>query len=71
MPKLIECSYFNLFTTFCLTDVTGRCLAVNLYNLAPGKGVIIGDSVAIPEPLFSKIKVENEVRLINELWEST
>ena len=28
--------------TFCLTDRKGQCLAVNLYNLSPGKGVIIG-----------------------------
>ena len=40
-----------------MTDRTGRCLAVNLYNLAPGKGVIIGDSVAIAEPFFAKIDV--------------
>ncbi len=39
----------------------GHCVAVNLYNLAPGKGVIIGDSVAIPEPYFTKIKLENSV----------
>jgi len=41
--------------TFCLTDQNSRCIAVNLYNLAPGKGVIIGDSVAIAEPTFKRI----------------
>jgi hypothetical protein len=51
---------FLYFSTFCLTDRTGRCLAVNLYNLAPGKGVIIGDSVAIVEPKFSKIEVRHK-----------
>jgi len=44
--------------TFCLTDKSSKCVAVNLYNLAPGKGVIIGDSVAISEPNFSKIEVQ-------------
>ena len=43
--------------TFCLTDADGKCLAVNLYNLSPGKGVIIGDAVAIAEPYFTKVKV--------------
>ena len=35
-------------------------MAVNVYNLAPGKGVIIGDSVAIVEPKFSKIQVKHK-----------
>ena len=50
----------NYFSTFCLTDRTGHCLAVNLYNLAPGKGVIIGDTVAIAEPKFSHINVQHK-----------
>ena len=29
-----------------------------MYNLAPGKGVIIGDSVAIAEPFFSTINLD-------------
>jgi len=45
--------------TFCLTDRTSRCLAVNLYNVAPGKGVIIGDSVAIAEPTFKRVQLEH------------
>ena len=40
-----------------MTDRTGRSVAVNLYNLAPGKGVIIGDSVAIAEPYFTRVNV--------------
>ncbi len=36
--------------------------AVNLYNLAPGKGVIIGDAVAIPEPYFSRVRAERTDR---------
>jgi hypothetical protein len=41
---------FSVFTeetvpfTFCLVDRQARCLVVTLYNLSPGKGVIIGDT---------------------------
>ena len=52
------CENDLFFSTFCLTDKSSKCVAVNLYNLAPGKGVIIGDSVAISEPNFSKIEVQ-------------
>ncbi|XP_069686629.1 tetratricopeptide repeat protein 5-like [Periplaneta americana] len=41
--------------TFCLIDKEETCVAVTVYNLAQGKGVIIGDSVAIPEPYLAKI----------------
>ena len=47
-------------STFCLTDRKGKCLAVNLYNLAPGKGVIIGDSVEISEPHFTHVKISHK-----------
>ena len=53
-------SLLVFFSTFCLTDRGGRCLAVNLYNLAPGRGVIIGDTVAIAEPKFSRVRVEHK-----------
>ena len=33
---------------------------MNLYNLAPGKGVIIGDSVAIAEPFYSRVEVTRD-----------
>ena len=41
--------------TFIMSDSSGDCLVVTLYNLSPGKGVIIGDTVAVPEPFFSSI----------------
>merc|ERR1711936_121836 len=50
--------------TFCMTDRKGYCVAVNLYNLAPGKGVIIGDSVAISEPNFSRVDVQVKDEMI-------
>ena len=44
--------------TFCLVDAEGSTLAVTVYNLSPGKGVIIGDSVAISEPYFSQVDLD-------------
>ncbi|XP_002735299.1 tetratricopeptide repeat protein 5-like [Saccoglossus kowalevskii] len=46
--------------TFAMVDSEGTCFAVTLYNIAPGYGVIIGDSVAIPEPNAQENKVEHE-----------
>ena len=44
--------------TFCMVDRTGACLAVTIYNLSPGKGVIIGDSVAVSEPHFTRVQLD-------------
>ncbi|XP_026812964.1 tetratricopeptide repeat protein 5-like [Rhopalosiphum maidis] len=41
--------------TFCLVDKDLSCVVVSVYNLAQGKGPIIGDSVAIPEPYLTNI----------------
>ncbi|GJQ77322.1 hypothetical protein Trydic_g20740 [Trypoxylus dichotomus] len=46
--------------TFCLVDRLGTCVAVTVYNFAEGKGVIIGDSVAIPEPYVTDVNFEYE-----------
>lgn len=51
--------------TFCLVDKESRCLAVTLYNLSPGKGVIIGDSVAISEPYFTRVDMSYNDRQYN------
>ena len=57
--KIIIIIFFSFFfSTFCLTDKSSNCVAVNLYNLAPGKGVIIGDSVAISDPELKRIDVQ-------------
>ncbi|XP_053217392.1 tetratricopeptide repeat protein 5 [Podarcis raffonei] len=65
--------------TFGLTDSTeGPCFAVTVYNMAQSWGVLIGDSVAIPEPhlrhhhiqhqgksfTFSSIRVETPLLLV-------
>ncbi|OXU21450.1 hypothetical protein TSAR_000589 [Trichomalopsis sarcophagae] len=63
---------------FCMVDEEKTCMAVTLYNLAKGKGVTVGDSVAIPEPFlthhqfsyldnkfdFKSIRVETPVVLV-------
>ncbi|XP_049765526.1 tetratricopeptide repeat protein 5-like [Schistocerca cancellata] len=46
--------------TFCMVDKVETCIAVTVYNFAKGKGVIIGDSVAIPEPYLTKVSVETK-----------
>lgn len=46
--------------TFIIVDKGGSPVVVTLYNLSPGKGVIIGDTVAIPEPHFTAINLSWE-----------
>lgn len=41
------------FSTFCLMDKEETVVAVTVYNLAQGRGVIIGDTVVIPEPYLT------------------
>lgn len=38
-----------------MVDKVGTCVAVTVFNLADGKGVIIGDCVAIPEPFVTDV----------------
>uniref|UniRef100_A0A6P7G2P1 Tetratricopeptide repeat protein 5-like n=1 Tax=Diabrotica virgifera virgifera TaxID=50390 RepID=A0A6P7G2P1_DIAVI len=77
----VVCSVRNEDTvpfTFCMVDKDGTCVVVTIFNIADGKGVIIGDSVAIAEPFvtdvdfsyknidykFRLIRVENPVILV-------
>lgn len=41
--------------TCCISDSEGNCAALTIYNLASGHGVIIGDSIAIPEPWLESV----------------
>nr|CAD7579041.1 unnamed protein product [Timema californicum] len=54
----------SFYSTFGMLDKAETCVAVTVYNLAQGKGVIIGDTVAIPEPYLSQVrfKYEDKVR---------
>ena len=40
-----------------MVDKEGTCFAVTVYNIAPGYGVKIGDSVAIAEPFLQEVNV--------------
>ncbi|XP_071823555.1 tetratricopeptide repeat protein 5-like isoform X2 [Apostichopus japonicus] len=51
--------------TFAIVDSEGSCYVVNLYNVAQGQGVIIGDSVAIPEPHIMKNDLSVDDKHIN------
>jgi len=51
--------------TFCIVDKTDFCCAVTVYNLASGKGVCIGDSVAIPEPYVTDFDFEYKQEKFN------
>ncbi|KAK0086224.1 hypothetical protein PV325_003575 [Microctonus aethiopoides] len=42
--------------TFCMVDEEKSCVAVTVYNLAEGRGVVVGDSISIPEPFFAHQK---------------
>ena len=44
--------------TCCIADANGDCAALTVYNLASGEGLIIGQSVAIPEPWFEPVDVQ-------------
>lgn len=50
--------------SFCLIDEDETCMAVSVYNLAQGKGVIIGDSVAIAGPSVQHVDVHFKEKVI-------
>ncbi|XP_059499921.1 tetratricopeptide repeat protein 5, partial [Stegostoma tigrinum] len=45
--------------TFGLMDTEGTCLAVMVYNIAESWGVLIGDTVAIPEPQLKQHSIDH------------
>ena len=55
-----------LYSSFCLVDKAGTCCSITVYNIIPGYGVKIGDSVAIAEPLLKNVDFtyKNKVQLI-------
>jgi len=47
---------FNIVCfTCCIADGSGECAVLTIYNLTSGHGLIIGNSVAIPEPWIEDI----------------
>lgn len=56
MKVYFPCYKFTLFcSTFCMVDTNYECIAVTVYNLANGQGVIIGDIVAIAIPFLRSV----------------
>jgi tetratricopeptide (TPR) repeat protein len=54
LPKYSDNLNLVCFTC-CIADSNGDCAVLTIYNLASGHGVIIGDSVAVPEPWLEKV----------------
>lgn len=46
--------------TICVLDEDAACLAVNVYNMAEGRGFVTGDSVLIPQPYLHHVKVNHQ-----------
>ncbi|XP_065343831.1 tetratricopeptide repeat protein 5-like [Cloeon dipterum] len=51
--------------SFCITDKNETCVVVTVYNLAEGRGFIIGDSIAIPEPYLCKVAFTHKDKSFN------
>jgi len=49
-----------------MVDKEETCMAVTVYNLAQGKGVIIGDTVAVPEPYLSNVHFRYKQKVRND-----
>ena len=43
--------------TCCVVDSAGDCAAVSIYNLAAGQGLVVGDTVAVPEPWCERFEL--------------
>lgn len=51
----------QLAYTIIIADQNAQLISVRIFNLGQGKGPVIGDSIAIPEPYVEKIFVTPEV----------
>lgn len=49
---MIDSLLSGVCSSFCIIDKNKTCVGVTVYNIAPGWGVKIGDSVAIPQPHY-------------------
>ncbi|XP_075734252.1 tetratricopeptide repeat protein 5 isoform X3 [Rhipicephalus microplus] len=49
--------------TICVLDEDASCVAVNVYNMADGRGFVIGDAVVIREPTLRHIQVNHKNHL--------
>ncbi|CAH2055757.1 unnamed protein product, partial [Iphiclides podalirius] len=51
--------------TFAIVDESLECICVTVYNWADGRGAIIGDCIAIPEPVLKTHKLESPLATYN------
>ncbi|CAK1599100.1 unnamed protein product [Parnassius mnemosyne] len=51
--------------TFAIVDESKECVCVTVYNWADGRGAIIGDCVAIPEPNLRVHKLDSKLATYN------
>ncbi|CAN8024876.1 hypothetical protein HPB47_008369 [Ixodes persulcatus] len=51
--------------TLVTVDEDAVCFAVTIYNLAEGKGFLIGDTIVIPDPLVCKAHIEYKDHVIS------
>ncbi|KAK9504804.1 hypothetical protein O3M35_008988 [Rhynocoris fuscipes] len=51
--------------TFGLMDFLGNSMVVTVYNLTPGKGFIVGDTVMIPKPFIIQTNFDYDNRNFN------
>ncbi|CAG5054352.1 unnamed protein product [Parnassius apollo] len=51
--------------TFAIVDESMECVCVTVYNWADGRGAIIGDCVAIPEPNLQMHKLDSKLATYN------
>ena len=65
--SLMQTLILFVCSTFSIVDSEGTCFPITLYNLRAGCGVIVGDTVAIPEPFVQSTDiVENKhVSILN------
>ncbi|CAH2240370.1 tetratricopeptide repeat protein 5-like [Pararge aegeria] len=47
--------------TFAVIDKSLKCVCVSVYNWANGRGVIIGDVVAVPEPVLTTHAMDSDL----------
>lgn len=47
-----------------MIDEEETCVSVSVYNQADGKGVVIGDSVVIPDPFVENVSVSCDDKVI-------
>ncbi|CAN7992141.1 unnamed protein product, partial [Ixodes hexagonus] len=51
--------------TLCAMDEDAVCFAVTIYNLAEGRGFLIGDTIVIPEPNVHQAHIEYKGHVIS------